>query len=71
MARGGRTVDAAQSLEITWLRLPPDIELAGQSLAEANLRARTSASIVAILRAGHLTPNPKSQTILEIEQPRL
>jgi CPA2 family monovalent cation:H+ antiporter-2 len=39
--------------------------LVGQTLAEANLRAQTGASVVAILREGHLTPNPKSQTILQ------
>ena len=58
-------VDAANGLEIAWLRLFPHSELAGQSMVQANLRARTGASIVAILREGRITPNPKSQTVLQ------
>jgi CPA2 family monovalent cation:H+ antiporter-2 len=37
----------------------------GQTLAEANLRAKTGASIVAILREGYLIANPKSVTIFQ------
>jgi CPA2 family monovalent cation:H+ antiporter-2 len=55
-------LDAANSLEIRWFRLPPDNPLVGQTLAQANLRARTGASIVAIMRDGHLIANPKSMT---------
>ncbi|MBP1700897.1 MAG: sodium/hydrogen exchanger [Chloroflexi bacterium] len=57
--------DAMNSIEITWLVIPPDSPLVGQSLAEVNLRARTGASVVAILRASQLIANPKSMTVFE------
>jgi CPA2 family monovalent cation:H+ antiporter-2 len=37
--------------------------LIGQTLTQANLRARTGASVVAILREGQLMANPKSLTL--------
>lgn len=55
-------LDAASSIEIKWFRLPAGNFLVGQTLSEANLRARTGASIVGILREGHLMANPKSIT---------
>jgi len=58
-------IDAMNSIEITWLVIPPDSSLVGQSLAEVNLRARTGASVVAILRASQLIANPKSMTVFE------
>jgi CPA2 family monovalent cation:H+ antiporter-2 len=60
-------VDASGSIEITWLQLSKGNLLVGQTLAEANIRARTGASVVAILRNGHMMPNPKSMTILQAE----
>jgi len=57
-------LDAADSIEITWLRISPDSPLAGQTLAEANVRARTGASVVAVLRDRKLTANPKSNAVL-------
>jgi CPA2 family monovalent cation:H+ antiporter-2 len=56
---------AMNGIEVTWRSLPGDSPLAGQTLAEADLRARTGASIVAILRDGHLIANPKSQTVFQ------
>ncbi|RPI89208.1 MAG: sodium:proton exchanger, partial [Chloroflexi bacterium] len=41
--------------------------LVGQTLADANLRARTGASVIAILRAGQLMANPKSMTVFHVE----
>jgi CPA2 family monovalent cation:H+ antiporter-2 len=58
---------AANNIEITWFRLPPENPLVGQTLAEANLRARTGASIVAILRDRKLMANPKSHMAFEAE----
>ena len=54
---------AADNIEIRWFRLPPDNPMVGQTLAEADLRARTGASVVAILRDGQLSANPKSSTV--------
>lgn len=53
------------NIEIAWLQLPPGNPLVGQTLAEANLRARTGASVVAILRNKESMANPKSMTIFE------
>ena len=58
---------AVKSIEIMWFRLPAGNALVGQTLAEANLRARTGASVVAILRAGEVMANPKSNTTFQVE----
>jgi monovalent cation:H+ antiporter-2, CPA2 family len=54
---------AFDSIEITWLQLDENSPLAGQTLSEANIRSRSGASIVAIIRDNHLVANPKSSTI--------
>jgi len=59
-------IEAANGIEITWFQLSEDSPLVGQTLAEANLRALTGASVVAILREKQLFPNPKSQTVFQI-----
>ena len=56
-------IDAIQGIEVTWLRLEAGSPLVGQTLAEADLRARTGASVVAILRDKQLMANPKSMTV--------
>jgi CPA2 family monovalent cation:H+ antiporter-2 len=58
-------LDAANSIEIHWFRLGERNPLVGQTLANANLRSKTGASVVALLRQGHLTANPKSMTLFE------
>jgi CPA2 family monovalent cation:H+ antiporter-2 len=45
--------------------LPEGNLLVGQTLAEANLRARTGASVIAILRDNRLMANPKSMTVFQ------
>ena len=44
-------LSATQGIEITWFTLDSGSPLAGQTLAAANLRARTGASIARDLRA--------------------
>jgi len=58
-------LEAGNGIEIRWFRIPDDSPLLGQTLADANLRARTGASVVAILRDGRLQANPKSGTVFE------
>lgn len=58
-------IHASQHLEVTWVRLVSGNALVGQTLAEANIRARTGASVVAIVRNNKLIANPKSQTVFE------
>jgi monovalent cation:H+ antiporter-2, CPA2 family len=60
-------INASQNIEVTWLRLPPENPLVGQTIAEANLRVRTGASVVAIMRKRKLMANPKSVTAFEAE----
>jgi CPA2 family monovalent cation:H+ antiporter-2 len=56
-------IDATNSIEIHWFRIPDGNPLIGQTLANANFRARTGASVVGLLRDGELMANPKSMTI--------
>jgi CPA2 family monovalent cation:H+ antiporter-2 len=58
-------LDAANSIEINWFRLVEGSHLVGQTLADANLRAQTGASVVAVLREGLLIANPKSVTTFQ------
>ncbi|MBN1451799.1 MAG: cation:proton antiporter [Anaerolineales bacterium] len=58
-------LDATGGIEISWFRLPVGSPLVGQTLAQANLRARTGASVVAILREAELIANPKSLTAFQ------
>ena len=58
-------VNASGNIEVTWMRLDVGNPIIGQSLAQANLRARTGASVVAIMRGRELMANPKSSTVFE------
>lgn len=60
-------IHATQNIGVTWLTLLSPNPLIGQSLAEANLRARTGASIVAIMRGREVMANPKSHTVFAID----
>ena len=60
-------IHASKSIEIMWFRLSSENPIVGQTLAKANLRARTGASLVAILRDWELIANPKSSTIFQAE----
>jgi CPA2 family monovalent cation:H+ antiporter-2 len=56
---------ATEGIEIKWMVLAADSPLVGQTLAEANIRSITGASVAAIMRNKHLIPNPKSATVFE------
>jgi CPA2 family monovalent cation:H+ antiporter-2 len=60
-------INASGNIEVTWLRMVTGNPLVGQTLAEADLRARTGASVVAIMRKRQLIANPKSLTVFEAE----
>ncbi|MBE0672918.1 MAG: cation:proton antiporter [Anaerolineales bacterium] len=60
-------INAMANIEVIWLRLPTGNPLVGQTLAEADLRARTGASVVAIIRNKQAMANPKSHTVFEAE----
>jgi CPA2 family monovalent cation:H+ antiporter-2 len=57
-------LSASDNIGLTWLRVAADTPLVGQTLAQANLRARTGASVVAILRGRDLITNPEPQAML-------
>jgi CPA2 family monovalent cation:H+ antiporter-2 len=56
---------AASWLEATWLELPGTSPGVGRSIAKLALRTRTGASVVGLLRAGLLHPNPTADQRLE------
>lgn len=58
-------IEAVNNFEVTWFTLPDGNPIVGKTLAEANLRARTGASVVAISRSEQLLANPKSSTVFE------
>jgi CPA2 family monovalent cation:H+ antiporter-2 len=56
---------AIEGIEITWLELEADSPLIGKTLTDANVRSRSGASVVALIRNGKLAANPKSMTVFE------
>ncbi|HQV29125.1 MAG TPA: cation:proton antiporter [Thermoflexales bacterium] len=60
-----RLIDTLPGIDVSWLTVPAGSPVAGQSLAEANLRARAGASVVAIQRGKTLMANPKSVTAFQ------
>lgn len=57
---------AVRGLDIVWRQIDTASLIVGQTLAEANLRARTGASVIVIIRDGQTMPNPKSSTRFEV-----
>jgi len=61
-----RTLDqlmaTVRGLRIRWQRLPSASPLIGRTLAEVDLRARTGASVIALVRDRRLLATPKSST---------
>lgn len=56
---------AVRAVEIAWHPVEDCSFVVGKSLLEADLRARTGASVIALVRAGSVLPNPKSGTVFE------
>lgn len=54
--------NAVRDLEVVWRRVNAHSPLVGQTLVEADLRARTGASVIVIMRAGQPLPNPEAST---------
>lgn len=62
------TVTAVQRLEglaIDWVRIPPGSQTANSTISDGRFRARTGASIVAVLRADTTIPAPGPEFALE------
>lgn len=56
---------AFKGIEIFWMNLEEDSQIIGQSLAQAEIRSKTGASLVALIREGTLMANPKSSTVFQ------
>jgi CPA2 family monovalent cation:H+ antiporter-2 len=52
-----------RGMEIAWISLTDTSAIVNRTLAEASIRERTDASIIAILRDGQVIANPKSATV--------
>ncbi|NTV37013.1 MAG: sodium:proton exchanger, partial [Anaerolineaceae bacterium] len=59
-------IQAFKGIEIIWMELSETSCLVGRSLADANIRSRTGASVVALIRNRQLIANPKSMTVFEM-----
>jgi len=51
---------AVRGVDIVWYAIDENSPLVGQSLAQANIRAHTGASVIAVMREHTVIPNPKS-----------
>jgi TrkA domain protein len=49
-------------LSIEWFKVPDTSRVSGRTIAESEIRRRTGASIMAILRDGNPIPNPQPDT---------
>jgi CPA2 family monovalent cation:H+ antiporter-2 len=49
---------AARLLDLTWLILPEQSPVGGQTLQNLDIRNKTGASIVCVMREGRFIPNP-------------
>jgi len=58
-------MQAFDNVEITWLTLEGGCPLVGQTLESAAIRAKTGASVVALVHGEQLIANPKSHTLFE------
>ncbi|MEJ2184439.1 MAG: cation:proton antiporter regulatory subunit [Gemmatimonadota bacterium] len=54
-----------EQLAVEWFELEPGSALAGRTLAQTELRTRTGASVIAILRHGAALPNPQPDQQME------
>jgi CPA2 family monovalent cation:H+ antiporter-2 len=57
-------VGAARQLDMTWVAIEAGNPLAGRTIAESDLRARTGASVVAIARGSGLVANPTPEEVI-------
>jgi CPA2 family monovalent cation:H+ antiporter-2 len=50
---------AARVMELTWVTLAAESPLVGRTIRELDIRGQTGASVVGVMRAGLLHPNPE------------
>ncbi len=52
-------------IALQWTQVQPDSPLAGRSIAESGVRARTGMSIVGVIHEGKVDANPRPDTVLQ------
>jgi CPA2 family monovalent cation:H+ antiporter-2 len=57
--------EVTRYLDFTWLRVPADSGFHGRSLGELQIRSTTGVSVVGVVHAGALVPNPDGRVHLE------
>ncbi|MFH1155733.1 MAG: cation:proton antiporter [Pseudomonadota bacterium] len=55
---------AEHQFDLQWVRLNPESPMANRSIGQSEIRKKTGASVVGIVREGLLTPNPHADFIL-------
>ncbi len=58
---------AEQQFDLQWIRLSPDSRIAHQTIGKSEIRKRTGASVVGVVREELLKPNPDADFVLEPE----
>ncbi len=59
-----RLIASLSGVDLLWVAVKPDSDIAGKTLAQINLRARTGASVVTMLHNGRVVPVPGAKTVL-------
>jgi CPA2 family monovalent cation:H+ antiporter-2 len=57
--------NAEQQFDLQWFQVPPESPVALKTIGESEVRKRTGASIVGVVRDGRLVPNPDAGFVLE------
>ncbi len=55
---------AEQQFDLQWVRLAQESPMAHQTIGKSEIRKKTGASVVGVVREGQLTPNPDADFIL-------
>jgi len=55
---------AEQQFDLQWVRLAPDSSMAHRSIGESEVRKKTGASVVGVVRNGQLSANPDADFVL-------
>jgi monovalent cation:H+ antiporter-2, CPA2 family len=57
----------SRMIETEWLRLPRGSATVGKTIGELEVRSRTGASVVAVVREGEVLPNPGPEVVLQAD----
>jgi CPA2 family monovalent cation:H+ antiporter-2 len=61
----GALIDSVAGMHIIWRRVEPQSPLAGRTLGEASLRARSGVSVIALIRERQVLANPGPSMLLQ------